>query len=89
MEWESSMGYSDLPGFRCGTCYAYPVYDCIERKKLKLREKPLIVMDATLVHYLKSVELTGLNALKEWLTIWHNDLVGHPLLKDFHSLILK
>lgn len=97
MEWESSMGYSDLPGFRCGTCYSYSVFDCKERKKLKLKEKPLLLMDATLVHYLKSAEIPSLHSLKneckkhggEWLTLWHNDLVSHPILKDFPSLILN
>ena len=97
LEWESSMGYSDLPGFRCGTCYPYSVFDCIERKKLKLKEKPLILMDATLVHYLKSADMPSMHLLKEeckkhggeWLTIFHNDLVNHPILKDFPSLILK
>lgn len=97
MQWESSMGYSDLPGFRCGTCYSYSVFDCIERKKLKLKEKPLILMDATLVHYLKSADMPVLHSLKaeckkhggEFMTILHNDLVNHPILKDFPSLILK
>lgn len=97
MQWESSMGYSDIPGFRCGTCYTYTVFDCIERKKLKVKEKPLILMDATLVYYQKSWNPHSLYALKneckkhggEWVSIWHNDLVKNELIKDFESLILN
>lgn len=95
MTWESSMGYSDMPGFRCGTCYTYSVFDCLDRKKLRLKEKPLILMDATLVYYLKSWDMNEVVKLRDqcirhggtWMTIWHNDLVNHPLLHQFKKVI--
>lgn len=94
-EWESSLAYSGQPGFRCGTCYTFTVYDCLERKKLRLREKPLLLMDATLVFYQKKPVDSGLTRLKdqckkhggEWVTLWHNNLVHHPLLNGFEELI--
>jgi hypothetical protein len=97
MHWESSMGYSDLPGFRCGTCYTYTVFDCKARKKLTVKEKPLILMDATLVYYQTDYLMDAILELKnqckkhhgEWVTIWHNDLVNHPKLKEFESVILN
>ncbi len=97
LEWESSMGYTQMPGFRCGTCYTYTVFDCLLRKKLKVKEKPLLLMDATLIYYLKHWDHQHLIDLKqackkhggEWVTIWHNDLVQHKLLKDFGSIILN
>ncbi len=97
MEWESSMGYTQMPGFRCGTCYTYTVFDSLERKKLKIKEKPLLLMDATLVYYLKDWNRTELYAMKlsckkhggEWVTILHNDLVQHERLNDFEDLILN
>jgi len=95
MAWESSLGYSDMPGFRCGTCFAYTVYDCLAQKKLNLKERPLILMDATLVYYLKSWDLEEIIKLRNqcirhggtWMTIWHNDLVNHPLLHQFKEVI--
>lgn len=95
MVWESSLGYADMPGFRCGSCYSYSVYDCLERKQLSLKEKPLILMDATLVYYLKSWDINEVIKLRNqcvlhggtWMTIWHNDLVGHPLLHQFKKVI--
>lgn len=97
MHWESSIGYSDLPGFRCGTCYTYTVFDCKARKKLTVKEKPLILMDATLVYYQTDYPMDAILELKnqckkhhgEWVTIWHNDLVNHPKLKEFESVILN
>ena len=51
MEWESSMYYPDAPGFRCGTCYDFPVFDVLARKELKLREQPLIAMEVSWIAY--------------------------------------
>jgi len=51
MEWDSTLSYSDKEGFRCGVCYPYSVFNILTRKKLKLKERPLIVMDSTFVTY--------------------------------------
>lgn len=48
METDSSLCYVDLEGFRCGTGDTFPVFDCMGRKQLRLRERPLIIMDGTL-----------------------------------------
>lgn len=47
MEYDSTLTFADMPGFRCGTCYEYSVYDCIRRKKLCLKERPLIAMECS------------------------------------------
>lgn len=45
---DSSVGFADQPGFRCGTSRPFPVFDWSRSLRLELREQPLIVMDATL-----------------------------------------
>ncbi|MBL0113298.1 MAG: hypothetical protein IPP42_21680 [Saprospiraceae bacterium] len=94
MEWESTLGYADIPGFRCGTCYTYTVFDCKAGKKMKVKEKPLILMDATLIYYQRNWDAGDLLQLKneckkhggEWVTLVHNDLVKHPALKELEEL---
>ncbi len=49
MSYDSTLGYAELPGFRCGTCHEYPAFDPIAQKMLKLRIRPLILMDVTLI----------------------------------------
>ena len=83
MDWDSTAGYSEIEGFRCGICHDFPVFDFLERKMLHLREKPLIAMDVTLAHYQRysSVEATE-QLLKlrrqvekhqgEFVLLWHN-----------------
>ncbi len=48
---DSSLSYHDVEGFRCGTGDDFPVYNFLERKEYVLKERPLIVMDATLDSY--------------------------------------
>lgn len=49
MNYDSTLSFADMPGFRCGTCYEYSVYDCIVRKKLRLKERPLIAMECSVI----------------------------------------
>ena len=45
------MGYAAEPGFRCGTCKPFPVFDVHQRKQLSLSERPLLIMDVSLKLY--------------------------------------
>lgn len=49
MEYDSSLGYADRPGFRCGTSFEYPAFDPICGEMLRLRIRPLIAMDCTVI----------------------------------------
>ena len=50
LDYDSTLGYSDLPGFRCGTCFEYIFFDAKIQKELDFREQPLIYMDASVLH---------------------------------------
>ena len=56
LETDSTLGYSEREGFRCGTCYEYSVYNFLTRKKLKLKEVPLILMEVSLMGYQNIIE---------------------------------
>jgi hypothetical protein len=45
MEIDSTCGYADREGFRCGTGHTFTVFNILTRKPLKLKEQPLIFMD--------------------------------------------
>ena len=51
MEIDSTLGYTDKEGFRCGTGDLFPVFNFLERKQSSLEERPLIIMDGTLLEY--------------------------------------
>ena len=54
MSYDSTLGYGDQPGFRCGTCFEYPAFDLVRDEMLSLRIRPLVAMDQTFLgkHYL-------------------------------------
>jgi hypothetical protein len=51
MKYDSTLGYADHEGFRCGTCHPYHPYDIEKDRPMDILEIPLIVMDGTFVHY--------------------------------------
>ncbi|MCX6250374.1 MAG: polysaccharide deacetylase family protein [Bacteroidetes bacterium] len=53
MHTDSSMGYPESDGFRCGTGNVFSVFNYLTRKKLSLKERPLIFMDSTFQLYRK------------------------------------
>jgi len=81
MEFDSTLCYGDIDGFRCGVCYEYSTYNISIRKKLKLKEKPLIVMDANSVEIvtpktMKKNVILLIDKVKkyqgEFVMLWHN-----------------
>ncbi len=49
MDYDSTLSYADRPGFRCGTCFEYPAFDPVENRELKLRVRPLVVMECSVI----------------------------------------
>ncbi|RUO19621.1 hypothetical protein CWE08_09315 [Aliidiomarina iranensis] len=49
MTYDSSLSYADLPGFRSGTCYEYPAFNPETQEQYKLRIRPLIAMECTVM----------------------------------------
>lgn len=84
MEWDSTLSYADKEGFRCGVCRPFTVFNIFTRKKLKLKERPLVVMEGSLINYqpnISSEEVLGrirelVSKIKrykgEFVLLWHN-----------------
>lgn len=100
LEYDASLCFADHAGFRCGTCYEFPVYDLIARRRLNLRERPLVLMDKTLM----DSEYMGLgleaatkyvNVLKERVKsyrgdfsfLWHNNFLSLQNKKLYAALL--
>lgn len=83
MDWDSTLGYPEAEGFRCGICCEFPVFQIHTRQILPLREKPLIAMDVTLARYRGYAPEEALDHLQqlrrqvakhggEFTLLWHN-----------------
>jgi hypothetical protein len=83
LSYDSSLGYPDHEGFRCGTCHPYKPFDFERDQEINIVEIPLIAMDGTLKKYRRfSIEeahrrIIGLaNTCKQYegifTLLWHN-----------------
>lgn len=85
LQYDSSLGYAEYIGFRCGLCFPYKIFDIIENKVLNIYEIPLIVMDTSLIEqqYLNLSEdemirksICFINTVKKYkgvfTLLWHN-----------------
>jgi len=49
LDYDSTLSFADRPGFRCGTCHEYRLYDLDQRCPLRLRERPVILMECSVI----------------------------------------
>ena len=100
LQFDSTLGFPEVIGFRCGTSHEYPCYNLVSRKRLKLRERPLIVMDTTLYSYMRLGEqelidaTLGLAATSrrfggEFTLLWHNSNLLTGAGKEAYETIIQ
>lgn len=69
LNYDSTLGYADVPGFRCGTCFEYPAFDPCALSILKLRIRPLIVMECSVISDKYMGLGTGDSALNQFIKL--------------------
>lgn len=102
LDYDSTLSYADHVGFRSGVCYEYPVFDLRMRQQLNLRERPLIVMEQTLLSgdymqtsvedaYDKTIELSRICKMfnGDFTLLWHNDELIEPKQRELYQNIVK
>ncbi len=94
MNVDSTCGYADKEGFRCGTGNEFSVFNILTRKKLRLKERPLIAMDSSLFYYNNydyNEAEKKINRIKKqtiyFTIVWHNSSVKH--MKFYIKNIIK
>jgi peptidoglycan/xylan/chitin deacetylase (PgdA/CDA1 family) len=102
LAYDSSVGYADHVGFRCGTCYEFPVFNLVTHKELSLKERPLIVMECSMSNpqYMNLSEEASMERLVrlsetckkfggDFSFLWHNGQTGDPGMKTFFREALR
>lgn len=92
MTYDSTLGYADRPGFRCGSCHEYPAFDPVLKEPLNLKVRPLVIMECSVIdaRYLglgisESAE-EKINSIKGncrlvkgcFSLLWHNSYFKEP-----------
>ncbi|WP_300718137.1 polysaccharide deacetylase family protein [uncultured Desulfovibrio sp.] len=100
LEYDSTVGFNKVSGFRLGTAREFPVYDLQHRKALKLRERPLIAMDCTLLGYEGATPQEAFDRACGYAQqirkyggnmtlLWHNSSLETPEKRELFSQLLK
>ena len=103
LDYDSTLGYCDKPGFRCGTCHSYKMFDAYNQKILNIYQKPLIFMECSLV----SSNYMGLGYSKkaydyiselkerckmvdgEFTILWHNSHLNSEEDKNMYRYLIQ
>lgn len=103
LDYDSTLGYADHVGFRCGTCHEYPFFDLKQREVLHLRERPLVVMECTVIakRYMNlgyeseavstTLQLRDICAQFDgnFTLLWHNSHLEKPADRLLCSSLIK
>jgi hypothetical protein len=101
MSYDTTFGYADNVGFRCGTCNEYFSFDPVEQRTVKLRIRPLVAMECSLLEK-KYMGLSTEETLKkifelkkvcsivrgQFTLLWHNSELAKKHLRDIYQAIL-
>lgn len=103
LDYDNTLTYAERPGFRCGTCFEYPAIDPITHERLKIRIKPLIAMECSLLAseflglgvgaqaYQKFSELkkTCFSVGGEFSLLWHNSELSQNKEKRLYEAVVN
>jgi hypothetical protein len=96
LDYDSTVGFADRVGFRLGTSHEFQVFHVRRRRPLRLRERPLLVMDRTLFDYMRlsprDAEQAVLEVARECrrakgtLTLlWHNSTLPRAAQRRWYE----
>lgn len=102
IKYDSTLGYAEQIGFRCGTCHSYYPFDPLRNETINIRVFPLIVMDGTLTTYM-NMRLddestfhkvkTLIHRCREtkgnFVLLWHNSELKNDLQKNFYEKVVS
>ena len=100
LDYDSTVGFADSPGFRSGTCFEHPVFNLATRRTLRLRERPLVLMEHAA---LGGLGLNGRSAVElvselrevcrrfsgDFVLLWHNSQLLGRRAKELYVQALS
>jgi len=101
IDYDSTLSYANHAGFRCGICYEFPVYDLEQRQKLRLVERPLIVMEGSVLgeqymnleyedalQYMKKLKERCKRYAGDFVLLWHNSSFATKKDYDLYEFLV-
>lgn len=103
LRYDSTLSYADRAGFRCGTSREFGMYEVVGRRPLRLVQRPLIIMETTVVssqyeaHGYSDSALDRMTSLKEralafggeFTLLWHNSSFETADAREIYKEIIR
>ena len=100
LKYDSTVGYAEHEGFRCGTSHPFRPFDIKEDREVDILEVPLIVMDGTLSSYRNLTPDEGFNSIDDLIgkcenvegkftLLWHNTSIYRGWEEWFEKVYVK
>ena len=103
IQYDSTLGFAEREGFRCGICFPFRPFDVIRNRKLNIWEVPLVIMDASLIDYQRMTSEEGIKRIQDviqtikryrgvFVLLWHNgafDELKYPGWSKVYEQILE
>lgn len=97
--YDTTPGWAKHPGFRCGTCHEYPAFDPLTKRALRLRIRPLVVMESTVLRGAKDDPAALESRLRQLMetcqrvngqftVLWHNTMLEHAWQRTVYERML-
>ncbi|WP_367121914.1 polysaccharide deacetylase family protein [Methanohalophilus sp. DAL1] len=98
-KYDTTLGYSDKPGFRNGMCHPFKPYNLNTNEECNILEIPLVIMDGAMFSCSKTFE-TAWQYSKDIIDtveryngvitlLWHNNVFNCPFRDDWKKLYEK
>lgn len=101
LDYDSTLSYADHAGFRCGICCEFSVFDLGKRQVLHLQERPLIVMEASVLgeQYMNLSRQKALDYMLmlknrcqlfdgDFTLLWHNSSFEKPEIWEIYERLI-
>lgn len=103
IQYDSTLCYAENSGFRCGTSREFTMFDVINRRRLNLRQRPLILMECSVISKryqnlgytdkalstMMKLKNTALSIGGEFTMLWHNDHFNYPKDREFYTIMIQ
>ncbi len=97
-KYDSTFGFADCVGFRNGMCHPFKPYNLNENKVIDILELPLVIMDSTLIDYMKLDNFNAWELIKNLIdtvekyngvltVLWHNTYMVYDKLVLYKKIL--
>lgn len=101
--YDTTLGYAERAGFRCGTSHEFHMYDLSARRKLNLIQRPLILMESSVIfksymnygytdkalEFMLNLKSKCKNSHGMFTLLWHNSHFTSSEDKKFYEKLLS